>query len=87
LRKAAGSHEYRGRTGIYRRRHGVAGAAGRGFDSRITVSQFRHWNVSKRATSSRDLLACMATPQTGQWRMLGRGCEVKFRSIKAKRSC
>jgi hypothetical protein len=55
-------------------------AAGRAVDSRISVRQLRHSNVSKCARSPRDLLACMAMPQTGQWRMLGRGGEVNFRS-------
>src|SRR5664279_441437 len=54
--------------------------AGCGLDSRITVWQLRHWNVSKSAKSSRDLLACMAIPQTGQWRMRGRGLAVNCRS-------
>ncbi len=37
----------------------------------MVVWQVRHWKVSKFAKSSRDLLACMATPQSGQWRMAG----------------
>ncbi|MBI2715254.1 MAG: hypothetical protein HYX37_12500 [Rhizobiales bacterium] len=41
--------------------------AGRGFDSVvITVWQLRHSNLSKCVRFSRDLLACMAMPQTGQ---------------------
>jgi hypothetical protein len=46
------------------------------FDSRMMVSQVRHWNMSKSARLSRDLAACMATPQSGQWRMAGRRCVV-----------
>jgi hypothetical protein len=36
--------------------------------SLIVVWQVRHRKVSKSARSSRDLLACMATPQSGQGR-------------------
>lgn len=42
-------------------------AVGCGFDSLvITVWQLRHSNLSKCVRFSRDLLACMAMPQTGQ---------------------
>jgi len=54
-------------------------------ESRIDVWQVMHWNVSKSAKSSRDLLACMAMPQTGQWRMRGRGLAVNFRSGRFRR--
>jgi hypothetical protein len=50
---------------------------------RITVWQLRHSKVSKSARSSRDLLACMAMPQTGQWRT--RGLVVNFLSVKQGR--
>jgi hypothetical protein len=46
--------------------------AGRGVAFLITAWQLRHSNVSKSSRFSRDLLACMAIPQTGQGRMLGR---------------
>jgi hypothetical protein len=39
--------------------------------STMVVSQVRHRKVSKFLRLSRDLLACMATPQSGQWRMAG----------------
>jgi len=38
-------------------------------DSTIVVSQFRQVNRSKSLRFSRDLEACMAMPQTGQWRI------------------
>jgi hypothetical protein len=47
-------------------------AGGGGVDSRITLWQIRHSKVSNSAKFSRDLLACMAIRQTGQWRMRGR---------------
>jgi hypothetical protein len=59
-------------------------AAGGDIDWRISVPQLRHSNASKCARFSCDLLACMAMPQTGQWRMLGRGCDVNFRSVKSE---
>jgi hypothetical protein len=46
------------------------------FDSRMTVSQVRHRNMSKSSRLSRDLAACMAMPQSGQGRMAGRRCIV-----------
>jgi hypothetical protein len=42
---------------------------GRGFDSIIVVSQLRQLKVSKFRKLSCDLLACMAMPQSGQWRI------------------
>jgi hypothetical protein len=44
------------------------------------VWQVRHSNVSKSARSFRDLLLCMATPQTGQWRIRKRAVKILFRS-------
>src|SRR5665213_2929440 len=66
-----------GRTGAQVRSGGCCGVV-----LRITVWQLRHSKVSKSARSSRDLLACMAIPQTGQWRTRGRGLVVNFLSVK-----
>jgi hypothetical protein len=41
----------------------------------MVVSQVRHLNTSKAGRVSCVLLACMATPQTGQCRITGRGRE------------
>jgi hypothetical protein len=66
-----------GRAGVQVRSGGCCGVA-----LQITVWQLRHSKVSKSARSSRDLLACMAMPQTGQWRTRGRGLVVNFSSVK-----
>src|ERR1035438_2031681 len=66
-----------GRAGVQVPSGGCCGVA-----LRITVWQTRHSKVSKSARSSRDLLACMAMPQTGQWRTRGRGLVVNFLSVK-----
>ena len=42
----------------------------------MTVWQLRHSNLSKFARFSCDLLACMAMPQIGQWRIGGRWREL-----------
>lgn len=58
-----------------RRRHSgeIYGLLFVGAASTMVVWQVRHWNVSKFFRSSRDRLACMAMPQSGQWRMTGAG--------------
>ncbi len=38
----------------------------------MVVSHVKHRNMLKSEGSSRDLAACIATRQTGQWRMTGR---------------
>jgi hypothetical protein len=48
---------------------------GRGF-STIVVRQVWQRNVSESVRFSRDLLACMAMPQSGQWRIDGGSGEV-----------
>ena len=42
----------------------------------MTVSHFRHENVSNRRLLSLDLLASIAIPQSGQFWMGGRGGEL-----------